>query len=98
MNDCVENGLHHSLDRWLPVDLSFARSDVSVRWMDFGSASLTEPFFNMTVERLRSPPLLAREMEADLASLIRRAADLPPVEPAGMIVHVSRCGSTLLSN
>lgn len=95
-NESPGNTLRDTIGRWLPVDLRFSRSDVAVRWMDFGMASLSEPFFNMTVERLRSPPSVTRELDGDLTSLVLRASDLPPVAPAGMIAHVSRCGSTLL--
>jgi hypothetical protein len=87
-----------SIQHWLPIDLLYQSSGISVRWMEFGSTLFNEPFFHMTVERLRSPPVLAREWDGDLRSLLTRASELPPVTPNGVIFHVSRCGSTLLAN
>jgi hypothetical protein len=42
-----------------------------------------------------SPP---REHETELSSLAQIVQHLPEVEPMGIILHVTRCGSTLLSN
>ena len=83
---------------WLPIDLYFQPADVGVRWMEFGSNCFNEPFFHMTIEKLKAPPLLAREWIGDLRSLIAAGSQLSPVTPNGIVFHVSRCGSTLLAN
>ena len=84
--------------RWLPTDFIFNRANSLVRWIDFGSKCITEPFFRMTLEFLRgsNPPAPERLTSIDLFLDAGRAA--PMVLPSGVIFHVSRCGSTLLAN
>ena len=85
---------------WLPITIGLdsQSQQAVVRWLEFGSAKLAEPFFVQTIERLRhaSPP--ANEAWSDLETLLKLAEGLPPVTPAGFIFHVSRCGSTLIAN
>jgi len=79
---------------WLPADVGAA----TVRWIRVNSQTPTDPFFDKWVAALRGRIPPPREHETDLASLAHLAAGLPEVEPAGIIFHVSRCGSTLLAN
>jgi hypothetical protein len=85
---------------WLPtaIGLDSQSQQAVVRWLEFGSAKLAEPFFAQTVERLRhaSPP--AKEARSDLEALLELAEGLSAVTPAGFIFHVSHCGSTLIAN
>jgi hypothetical protein len=88
---------------WLPVDIDLdpqpgVVSEAPVRWIEFGSAPLAEPFFGQTADNLRqaSPP--AREIETDLETLVRIAGRLPAIRPSGFIFHISHCGSTLTAN
>jgi len=67
--------------------------------MYFGSRELSEPFFEETVVSLRlsSPP--TPEFETDIRALTDDIwIGSQPVTPACVIVHVTRCGSTLLLN
>lgn len=61
-------------------------------------AGPVEPFFQGTVERWLGRPasLLFRTLSAhrDLASGL---ADAPPIRVAGLVMHISRCGSTLVT-
>jgi len=84
------------LKGWLPVDLR--TNSPSVTWMDFCSAPLAHPFFEDTVVKLRHgfPP--AKELKTDINIILATADQLSRVTPAGLIFHVSRCGSTLISN
>jgi hypothetical protein len=84
--------------RWLPVNFSFKPQSVSVRWLDFGSKRITEPFFMQTIQSLRSANPPAAEQTTNLGPLLELADSLPPVRPAGLIFHITRCGSTLLAN
>jgi hypothetical protein len=88
---------------WLPIAIDFdprpsIMPHAPVRWMEFGSSPLDEPFVAHSIKRLRagSPP--AREIETDLDTLLRVGGKLPAVQPAGFIFHISRCGSTLVAN
>lgn len=84
------------LKGWLPVDLD--TNSPSVTWMDFGSTPLDHPFFEDTVLKLRHgfPP--AKELKSDMEAVLATADRLSTATPDGLIFHVSRCGSTLLSN
>jgi hypothetical protein len=88
---------------WLPVDIGFdsqpaAVREALVRWMEFGSTPLAEPFLDDTVDRLRGANPAAREIDTDLETMVRVASRAPAVVPAGFIVHLSHCGSTLIAN
>lgn len=76
---------------WLPMRVDL-RARI-VRWIEVGSEPVAEPFFHQTVTRLK------RERRAhkttNLEALARVTAD---IRLAGFIFHISRCGSTVLSN
>lgn len=57
-----------------------------------------DPLFRNTLGRLRgrTPPVLELETEIDVLTTLAGTADLRP--PAAVVVHFSRCGSTLLMN
>jgi len=83
---------------WVPVNIE--PQEEVIRWMHVGTDfSPDEPFFNQSIRLLRakSPPPV--ECETELTALeARKAASLVPPTPSGIIVHVSRCGSTVLTN
>jgi hypothetical protein len=79
----------------LPAAIS-PNSHHVVRWIHLGSEELSDPFFVHTVKRLRRGTPPAPQVETSLDMLT--GLDLPPVSPAGIIFHVSRCGSTLVLN
>jgi hypothetical protein len=80
---------------WIPVDI--AGPYLTVRWMQVGCDLLSEPFFGVSVSSLRASSV-PREFETDLTDLARQTRHLAPIAPAGFIFHISRCGSTLVSN
>lgn len=82
---------------WLPVSIAGGIPTV-VRWIRIGEAPLAEPLFNYTLKRLRGSNFPAHERETELSTLERGAARLPCVAPAGIVIHMTRCGSTLLAN
>src|SRR5580693_7060641 len=84
------------LARWTPVRLDVSGPAPTVYWADLSAERFAEPFFDQTVARWargpRARPLVKTGLEA-LAALDGG----PSLEPAGMIFHLSRCGSTLVS-
>jgi hypothetical protein len=84
------------LGRLLPVEVRFESQGTSVIWVEAAGEPLAEPFFAQTVERLlaRKPKIwstpLRRLIESGDPSLFRK--------PDGFVFHISRCGSTLVSN
>jgi len=82
---------------WLPGELREATLDCL--WQYVGEAPFKEPFFEETLGRCRSlpensfsPPRLTK-----LDDLPRIAREVETVEPSAFVFHVSRCGSTLVS-
>jgi hypothetical protein len=84
------------LARWTPVRLDFSGPTPAVDWADLSSERFVDPFFDQTIARWAAGPdarpLVRTGLEA-LEALDRE----PSLEPAGMIFHLSRCGSTLVS-
>lgn len=81
---------------WTPVSLNPDGPQPSIDWGDLRRIRFTEPFFDQTVARWAGgspPPALIR---TDLAALGVLDA-CPSLDPAVLIFHLSRCGSTLLS-
>ena len=75
----------------------YIREDISggkISWIKTGMENFTDPFFADTIRRLRS----SRAEEIDTAATSLLNQELKEITPAGFIFHVSRCGSTLLSN
>lgn len=61
-------------------------------------AGPVEPFFQGTVERWLGRPasLLFRTLSSH-SDLMSALADAPPIRVAGLVMHISRCGSTLVT-
>lgn len=80
----------------MPVDAVVVDGRPGLLWMDLGDVSLTEPFFQQTVDRVRAERRAERFTEFDTLLQLEKVFD--SVEPNGFIFHSSRCGSTLLAN
>src|ERR1700678_1922463 len=84
------------LARWTPVRLDFSGPAPAVFWADLSAERFVEPFFDQTVARWASGPRARPLVKTGLDALVALDAE-PSLEPAGMIFHLSRCGSTLVS-
>jgi hypothetical protein len=84
------------LKGWLPVDAVVVEGRPGLCWMEMSGISLTEPFFQQTVERAKSKKRAERFTEFDV--LLQLEKELESVSPTGFIFHSSRCGSTLVAN
>jgi hypothetical protein len=83
---------------WLPVGLFQGPQGPMVSWRHFGETPLSDAFFETTVRLAMVRPMtrfmgLATLLEALPETVARRG----PVVPDGLIFHMSRCGSTLVS-
>jgi hypothetical protein len=84
------------LARWTPIRLDFSGSAPVVYWADLSEERFVEPFFDQTVDRWASGPQSKQLVTTGLEALV--ALDTKPsLEPAGIVFHLSRCGSTLVS-
>ena len=83
---------------WLPVGTAWKRAELFVQWSWFGAQRLRQPFFEGDVQRAMFRPFnrLFR-YTTPIARLPEWLQHHPPLRPSGFIFHMSRCGSTLVS-
>ncbi|WAC91694.1 hypothetical protein [Mycobacterium sp. Aquia_213] len=81
---------------WTPIRLDFSGPAPVVWWADLSAERFTDPFFDQTVARWESGRSARPLVRTGLDELVA-IESAPSLDPAGMIFHVSRCGSTLLS-
>lgn len=86
------------LKGWAPIDAVVVDGRPGVAWMDMDGVEFVEPFFQQTVERLKSEHPERRELFTEFDTLVQLERTFESVPPTGFIFHSSRCGSTLLAN
>jgi hypothetical protein len=84
------------LARWMPIRFDLSGAAPVVDWADLSEERFIEPFFDQTVARWASGPRARPLVRTGLEALVALDNE-PSLEPAGMIFHLSRCGSTLVS-
>lgn len=87
------------LSGWMPIRLYFEQqSRPLLDWCYFGERRFTEPFLEQTIEEcLRHPFNLLFRHQTPLEVLADLQEAEPGLYPTGLIFHMSRCGSTLIS-
>ncbi|MEO5645793.1 MAG: sulfotransferase family protein [Bacteroidia bacterium] len=86
------------LDGRIPYKLlSNEKGDVFFRWLFIGQKKITEPFFDETISACLSLPENSEMPCTTDETLLERAVMADAVSPSAFIFHISRCGSTLLS-
>ncbi|MFL6211264.1 MAG: sulfotransferase family protein [Pyrinomonadaceae bacterium] len=83
---------------WMPIRLHWQAAQPVLDWCFVGDERFTEPFFDQTVQRLLRHPFnqLFRQ-QTPLETLAKLHERAPGLAPTGFIFHMSRCGSTLIS-
>lgn len=84
---------------WIPVKLYPEDDCLLCRWLYVGDKDFTEPFFDETISACRSLPAnghLKRSMSSTDV-LVDWAKAFDVIKPTAFIFHISRCGSTLIS-
>ena len=84
------------LARWTPIRFDLSGAAPVVDWADLSEERFSEPLFDQTVARWASGPRARPLVMTGLEALVALDNE-PSLEPAGMIFHLSRCGSTLVS-
>jgi hypothetical protein len=84
------------LARWTPIRFGLSGASPLIDWADLSQERFVEPFFDQTVARWASSPGAAPLVQTGLDTLIALDNE-PSLDPAGMIFHLSRCGSTVVS-
>jgi hypothetical protein len=87
------------LNNWIPRRIIKSASPISCEWLFIGEKQFTEPFFEDTIAACRRSIENGRQLKvvSDLEMMASWAAEMNAVPPSAIIFHVSRCGSTLLS-
>jgi hypothetical protein len=86
------------LKGWLPIDAVVVEGRPGLAWMDLDGVEFVEPFFQQTVDRLKSKHPERRERFTEFDTLVQLERTFDSIPPTGFIFHSSRCGSTLLAN
>jgi hypothetical protein len=84
------------LARWTPIRFDFSGPNPAVDWADLSDERFVEPFFDQTVAGWAAGPRAKGLVRTGLEGLVALDSE-PSLEPVGMIFHLSRCGSTLVS-
>jgi hypothetical protein len=81
---------------WVPARIFRAGDQLRVDWCHLGDLRFTDPFFEQTITRaLRDPATILFRRETSLDEL--EAASSGGLDPSAFVFHLSRCGSTLVS-
>jgi hypothetical protein len=91
--------VHPELAGWLPHQLERDGDRTVCRWRYVGATPFTAPFFEDTIQQCLVLPenSFGPPMVTGLDVLVSLAAEVPALDPSAFIFHVSRCGSTLVS-
>jgi hypothetical protein len=87
------------LKNWIPYKLVNKDGQIQCHWLDTFNQPFAEPFFDETIAKykvLRGEHISMASV-SDLQLFEEWANSLPDIEPAAIIFHISRCGSTLVS-
>jgi hypothetical protein len=83
---------------WLPIAASWRGDQFYLDWRHFGEQRLIDPFFESSVRRCLYRPFNRLFRHATpISRLPEWLAAHPHLRPSGLIFHMSRCGSTLVS-
>ena len=83
---------------WLPVVAFWRHGQLYLQWSFFGRQRLIQPFFESDVQHamFKSFSRLIRYV-TPISDLAQSLQLYPSLRPSGFIFHMSRCGSTLVS-
>ncbi len=84
---------------WMPAGLMQMENEPLCRWMYFDGKAFTEPFFDETLNRIRRLPANKRGIPScsSIPFMIAEGQTADSVPLSAFIFHISRCGSTLLT-
>ncbi|OYO29008.1 hypothetical protein [Janthinobacterium sp. PC23-8] len=83
------------LRHWYPLTATCHDGDITLAWRDMTDISFTDSFFENTLAR--QPREQRRVCHAPARALAQFAQGEAALAPSAFVFHVSRCGSTLLT-
>lgn len=87
------------LKDWIPYRLQEDGNEYNCRWLYLGDEEIGEPFFNDTISKCRklSNNSQLKRCISSIEILPEWAEQIDAISPTAFVFHVSRCGSTLIS-
>lgn len=84
---------------WIPYRLKETGNGALCEWLYLGDTDFDKPFFDETISKCKSLPenSTLKKSVSDITILEEWVLEIEKVPPTAIIFHVSRCGSTLLS-
>ncbi|MEO7978193.1 sulfotransferase family protein [Flavobacterium sp.] len=94
----MEN-LNHPLSNWIPYKLIVKDGEIYFEWIYLADLKYADPFFDETIAKCKSHVYNSKlfRVFTTVENLINWSEELVSVELKSLIFHVSRCGSTMLS-
>ncbi len=92
------NNFAEKLEKWMPIRVAWHQTAPLIDWCYVGEERFTDSFFDQTIENLFQKPfnLLLRPLTT--IDVLQECYKIRPgLKPSGFIFHLSRCGSTLVS-
>lgn len=95
----MNKGIAQELKGWIPYKIFYEKDGLYLRWLYVGSKTFLEPFFDETIAKCRSLPENSklRYSLTHINLLPEWSTYIDSISPTAIIFHVSRCGSTMLS-
>jgi hypothetical protein len=90
---------NHPLSNWIPYKLIEKDNEVYFEWIYLDDIRYADPFFDETISKCRSHSNNSKPFKVvtSAKNLIDWSNELISVELKSLIFHVSRCGSTMIS-
>jgi hypothetical protein len=86
------------LTGWVPIRLFWQGTEPLVEWCYLGRERFTHPFFDTTIQlALQTPFNSLFRHHTTMSTLAEWSQRSPGIKPSGFIFHMSRCGSTVIS-
>lgn len=91
--------INHPLLHWIPYKLIEKDNLGYFEWIYLGEREYTDPFFDETISKCKSHPYNSKVVRviSTVDNLLDWSKELISVELKSLVFHVSRCGSTMLS-
>ncbi|HEY1719816.1 MAG TPA: 2OG-Fe(II) oxygenase [Magnetospirillaceae bacterium] len=81
---------------WVPVGADITGTGPAVRWLQLGGCDFSRPFYSQAIEMAIEHQREASSRTTSLEEL-ESLCTTPLAAPSGLVFHMSRCGSTLVS-
>ncbi|RFM25751.1 sulfotransferase [Deminuibacter soli] len=87
-----------ALANWIPYKLQATPAGIECHWLPVKNIPYTDPFFDETISKARTQHAMRSTRSISSWELLPEwGAAINAIAPAALVFHVSRCGSTLIT-